>query len=473
MTTASSRTARRTLAMNTLARAVPATSALARALLRAAPPLGLAVVLGCGGALAVAPGTALAAKKAKIQKTSFKAPRAAAAASAAALAASSAASPSAAPAASGLVSRSASAEAEDALAGIFKAIENNKLDDALKQTDALIASKPNYRLAYLIKGDLLLARSKPLSGMGAMPGAPADKVADLRAEALARLRAYREKPPVDAIPRYLLQMRPDQRHAIVVDTKKSRLYVYANDNGRPRFVADYYMTHGKNGIDKFREGDQKTPLGVYYVTSHLPKSKLADIYGAGAFPINYPNDWDKRQGRGGHGIWLHGVPADTFARAPLASDGCVALSNADLEMMGKNIDVGLTPVIISDKVEWLSLDDWNADRQGLLKAIDQWRRDWESRDTEAYLSHYARDFEGDGMSLKEWSTRKRQVNGAKTWIKVELGNMDVFRYPGREEMVVVTFQQDYSSSNLSNSMKKRLYWIKEGGKWKIVDEGAA
>jgi len=376
-------------------------------------------------------------------------------------------------AAQNLVPRSASSEVEDALGGIFKAIEANKLDDAYARVEALIASKPNYRLAYLIKGDLLLARAYPIRGMGAMPGGPADKIRDLRDEALQRLRAYREKPPVDQIPRYLLQMRPDQKHAVVVDTKKSRLYVYANDNGRPRFVADYYMSHGKNGVDKMREGDQKTPIGVYYVTSHLPKAKLADIYGAGAFPINYPNDWDKRNGRGGHGIWLHGVPADTFARAPLASDGCVALSNADFEMMGKNIDVGLTPVIISDKIEWLSLDDWNSERQSLLKAIEQWRADWESRNTEAYLSHYARDFEGDGMTLAEWSTRKRQVNGAKAWIKVQMGNLDMFRYPGREDMVVITFQQEYQSSNLSNSMKKRLYWIKEGGRWKILDEGPA
>jgi murein L,D-transpeptidase YafK len=371
-----------------------------------------------------------------------------------------------------LVPVSASRDVEVALAGIFKAIEADKLADAMVKVEALIASKPNYRLAYLIKGDLLLARAFPIRGMGAMPGAPAAKVSDLRDEALQRLRAYREQPPTDGIPRYLLQMRPDQKHAVVVDTRKSRLYVYANDNGRPRFVADFYMSHGKNGIDKAREGDQKTPVGVYYVTSHLPKDKLADIYGAGAFPINYPNDWDRRNGRSGHGIWLHGVPADTFARAPLASDGCVALSNADFEMMGKNIEVGSTPVIISEEVEFLSQDDWNSQRQSLLGAIEQWRRDWESRNVDAYLSHYASRFTGDGMNLAQWSERKRQITGSKSWIKVGLGNMDMFRYPGRDEMVVVSFEQDYQSSNLSNQMKKRLYWIKEGGTWKILDEGA-
>jgi murein L,D-transpeptidase YafK len=362
---------------------------------------------------------------------------------------------------------------EAALMGIFKSIESNRLAEALSRTEALIAARPNYRLAHLIKGDLLLARGQHLKTMGAAPNAPPERLRDLREEALVRLAAYRQRPPKDAIPRYLLQLRPDQRHAVVVDTRKSRLYVYENDNGKPRFVADYYISHGKMGAEKFREGDQKTPLGVYHVTASVPKAKLADLYGDGAFPINYPNDWDRRNGRGGSGIWLHGTPSDTFARAPRASDGCVVLSNPDLRTIANLIQVGLTPVIISNQVEWLSLDDWNNERQALSSAIEKWRRDWESRDIDAYLKHYAQDFQSDGMSLRQWSERKRQVNAGKAWIKLSFSNVSMFRYPGKDELVVVTFDQDYKSNNLSNLMKKRTYWHKQGGQWKIVDEGAA
>ena len=364
-------------------------------------------------------------------------------------------------------------DVETSLVGIFKAIESNRLGEAMARTEALLAVRPNYRLAHLIKGDLLLARGQAIKSMGAAPNAPAERVRDLRDEALARIAAYKQRPPKDGIPRYLMQLRPDQKNAVVVDTRKSRLYVYENDNGKPRFVADYYITHGKNGADKLREGDQKTPLGVYHVTASLPKTKLTDLYGDGAFPINYPNDWDRRNGRGGSGIWLHGTPSDTFVRAPRASDGCVVLSNPDLRLVGSLIQVGLTPVIISDHVEWLSLDDWNTERQSLQSAIEQWRRDWEARDTDAYLRHYAGNFEGDGMNLRQWSERKRQVNAGKSWIKLALGNVSMLRYPGKEEMVVVTFDQDYKSNNLSNLMKKRMYWVKENGKWKIVDEGSA
>ena len=364
---------------------------------------------------------------------------------------------------------------EPLLAGIFDAIEAGHFDAALKQTDSLVKAYPNYRLAHLIRGDLLLARSRPIStfGEGARTAADTDRVADLRAEAVARLKAYKTKPPADYVPRYLLQMEAQQKYAVVVDTQKSRLYLYQNDGGTPRFVADYYITQGKLGADKTAEGDKRTPIGVYRVMSSLPRQKLGDFYGSGAYPIDYPNDWDKRMGRKGHGIWLHGTPSDTYARPPRASDGCVVLTNQDLDALAKNLQIGLTPVIISNNIEWLSLDDWQAERSALLAMIDEWRRDWESRDAERYATHYSKKFVADGQGLGQWLEQKRKVNGGKSWIKVETRNLSMFRNPGKEDYVVVTFDQDYKSNNVSNEMRKRQYWIKEDGRWKIVSEGAA
>ncbi|MBL0167843.1 MAG: L,D-transpeptidase family protein [Propionivibrio sp.] len=363
---------------------------------------------------------------------------------------------------------------EPQLSRILFEIENNHLDSALEQTEALLRQYPNFRLAHLIKGDLLLARSMPLLTFGNASNAPKEKLTDLRDEVIARLKAYRNRSATaNYVPRYLLQMQPDQKHAIVVDTQKSRLYLYQNDNGRPRFVADYYITHGKLGADKSREGDKKTPIGVYHVTSSLPLKKLGDFYGTGAFPINYPNEWDKRQGRNGHGIWLHGTPSGTFSRPPKASDGCVVLANTDLDALAKNLQIGLTPVIISNSIEWLSLDDWQNERSALDKKINEWRSDWESRDVSRFLKHYSKKFQTRDQSLDQFAQQKRQVNAGKEWIKVKLTNLSMFRDPGKEELVVVTFEQDYQSNNLNNQMKKRQYWIREEGTWKIIFEGAA
>ena len=363
---------------------------------------------------------------------------------------------------------------EAQLANIFDKIESNRLDLAMRQTDALLDSYPNFRLGHLIRGDLLLARTRPLETFGDVGNDLAtEKVADLRDEALARLKAYRAKPPVNYVPRYLMQMHAEQRYAVVVDTQKSRLYLYQNDNGTPKFVADYYISQGKLGADKVREGDRKTPIGVYHVTSSLPRSGLADLYGTGAYPLNYPNAWDKQHGRDGHGIWLHGTPSDTYSRPPKASDGCVVLSNQDLDAVAKTLQVGLTPVIISNNIEWLSQDDWQNERDSLLAVIDSWRLSWETRDEANYAQNYASGFLSDGQDRTAWLERKQSVNAAKTWIKVGVNNISMFRNPGVEDYVVVTFDQNYRSSNLSSSMKKRQYWIKESGRWKIVKEDAA
>ncbi len=56
---------------------------------------------------------------------------------------------------------------------------------------------------------------------------------------------------------------------------------------------------------------------------------------------------------------------------------------------------------------------------------------------------------------------------------MQLSDVSMFLYPGRNDLAVVSFWQDYSSSNLSNKMRKRQYWIREGDTWKILYEGAA
>jgi murein L,D-transpeptidase YafK len=369
---------------------------------------------------------------------------------------------------------SLAASPEDRLSGVFQAIEANRLDEALKRVDALIREHPNFRLAHLVRGDLLLARAQPLQTLGnvAKHVAP-DKVDGLRAEALARLHGLRQRPAVNRVPRQIVQLHPEQKHAFVVDSRRSRLYVFANAQGRPRVIADYYVTLGKNGIDKAREGDQKTPLGVYHVTANLPRKKLTDFYGSGAFPINYPNEWDRRQGRNGHGIWLHGVPSDVYSRPPRASDGCIVLANSDLDSVAQFVQVGLTPVIIADEIDWSEPGAVEADRSALAAALEQWRADWQSRDSEKYLAHYSPKFSAGKQDLAAWSAHKRKVNAGKKWIEVRLTRVSMFRYPREKDFVLVTFDQDYRSDRLSNQMRKRQYWMKEGARWKIVYEGAA
>lgn len=351
-------------------------------------------------------------------------------------------------------------------------IRDNRLDVALNDVDSLLRSNPNFRLAQLVKGDLLMARAGAINGFGNAANAPQAKIQDLRDEAKVRLQRMQSQPAEKLAPRFVWQLDDQQRYALVVDTSRSTLYVYENDHGLAKYVADYYVTIGKLGTEKASEGDQRTPIGVYFINAELPKSKLADMYGSGAFPLSYPNEWDKKNKRTGQGIWLHGTPSDTYSRPPRASNGCVVLSNDNLEQIRPYLQVGITPVIITNHMEIESAQDIT-ERDALMAEIEQWRKDWSSLDTDAYLKHYSNDFSNGSQNYAAWAKQKQLVNASKSWVKVNVNELSIFTYPEQPNMVVVNFEQDYSSSNLANRMKKRQYWIKQDNHWKIIYEGAA
>jgi len=218
------------------------------------------------------------------------------------------------------------------LAESLLAISQSRMPEALDTVDRLTRAHPNFRLAYLVKGDLLRARAKPLRTLGDA-GSVADgpELESLRQEARQRVRALTDEDPADKVPAYLLNLSDDARNVLVVDASRSRLYAYENRGGLPVRVADFYVTIGKAGVGKQREGDNRTPIGIYTISGFKPPSELTDFYGSGAYTLSYPNEWDVRQGRDGHGIWIHGSPSNTYSRAPLASEGCVVLANEDLK----------------------------------------------------------------------------------------------------------------------------------------------
>ena len=343
--------------------------------------------------------------------------------------------------------------------------------DALRETDQLLQAFPNFRLAHLLRGDLLAARIGEIGEFGNTGHASRERLSELREEALARLRAYRDPPPKGLVPRDLLVLSPKTQHAVVIDASRARVFVYASGNGVPRLVADYYTTLGKRGIDKLREGDQKTPIGVYHVVSSIPGSKLPDLYGWGALPIDYPNEWDRRAGKTGHGIWLHGVPSDTYARARWASDGCVALANPEIAELAKRVQVGATPVIIAQRLDWVTPESLRAEREAFLRQFEAWREDWERRDMDRYFAHYAREFAAGGQDFERWKARKRRIYASKSWVEVAVSGLSVLRSPGERAVVQVTFEQAYRSNNLSQRTRKRQYWVEEDGRWKIAYEG--
>jgi len=348
-------------------------------------------------------------------------------------------------------------------------IRSSRLDDALKEVNRAIALRPDFKLAHLIRGDLLMARARPLAGLGAVAKAPNNSLDDLRDEARVRLMRYIDQPGPEALPRQILQLAPKQKFALLADTSRARLYLFENVDGEPRLKADFYMTIGKNGTDKRKEGDKRTPMGVYRIVQQLPRAGLADLYGDGAFPLDYPNEWDQVQKRGGHGIWLHGVPSNTYSRPPRSSDGCVVVANPDLKELSRWITVGSTPVIITDRTDWVTREEWQQSRDELLSQLHAWASDWESRNPDQFMRHYNDAITAGGNSA--WALSKRRNILNKNWIRLSLSDFSLFLYPGGE-MAYTEFTQNYSSDTLSSLSRKRIYWRMEEGKWRIALENS-
>ncbi|MDF3823373.1 hypothetical protein P3G55_26065, partial [Leptospira sp. 96542] len=188
---------------------------------------------------------------------------------------------------------------EARLVEIYRLVGGGQLGDAREAARRLAQDHPNFQLAQLVYGDLLLAQAHALNGLGNAPalltsGVGAQALAELRHESEVRLAALRERPPAGAVPTQFLALAPNVRHAIAVDASRARLYLFENqalpnEGARMRLIADYYVSVGKCGIEKTVEGDARTPLGVYFTLHRLDKRALPNFYGAGALPINYPN----------------------------------------------------------------------------------------------------------------------------------------------------------------------------------------
>lgn len=279
--------------------------------------------------------------------------------------------------------------------------------------------------------------------------------------------------PVPLVPQGVLQLPPTASHLLWVELEQGRMNVLERmpDGGmivRKRIP----VSIGKQGIGKLKEGDQKTPIGTYYITSHLADASIDDFYGSGAYPLNYPNALDRRLARTGHGIWLHGLPKDVTERPFLDSDGCVVIDNANFEALTEVVSAGLTQVVLSQHpIKWVAASTQEAQRAGLEAAVQAWQQAWEARDNDAYLGFYASDFSDLARNKAEWSEYKRRVNNSKRYIKVELSNLSMLVDPVERELVTVRFWQAYTSDNHTWRGWKEQIWREGEAGWEIIYEG--
>ncbi|MFS2102251.1 murein L,D-transpeptidase family protein [Variovorax sp. Varisp85] len=362
--------------------------------------------------------------------------------------------------------------AEARLIAVYEMFGRGQARPALAKARDLVRDYPNFQLAQLVYGDLLAAQVPPSNALpdtasiAKMRGSPA--MAELHEESKRRLQALRERPPANTVPSQFLALSTRSRYAIAVDASRSRLYLFENSDKGLKLTADYYISVGKSGTDKATEGDARTPLGVYYITSSLDPKSLKDFYGAGALPINYPNPYDLRRGKTGGGIWLHGTPPQQFARAPLASDGCVVMANPDLKQLLRKVQIGATPVVTARSLQWITQPQAEKESQSITGAINGWK-DARANGNEAQLKKfYLPDFQRSSKKSTEGISAVDDEVKYAQGKRVQLKDMSYLHWRDGDDTMIVTFGEVFEGEKSGRS--RRQYWLRQGTDWKLFHE---
>ena len=137
---------------------------------------------------------------------------------------------------------------------------------------------------------------------------------------------------------------PKVDHVVLVKTKH-KLLLLSGD----RVVKSYRVALGRGGLaPKRRQGDGRTPEGIYRIDYRNPASKYHL-----ALHISYPESSDKQRAQRlgvnpGGDIMIHGLPREfswVGSRHRLSdwTEGCIAVTDSEIEEIWKLVPDG-TPV---------------------------------------------------------------------------------------------------------------------------------
>lgn len=233
------------------------------------------------------------------------------------------------------------------------------------------------------------------------------------------------------------------KHILTCNKEKSTLSLYSLEDKTFELTKEYSAFTGRRKGDKTKEGDLKTPIGIYTIVKKLSKdTKLNEFYGPLAFVTSYPNTYDTYMGKSGSGIWIHGLPTkedrDDYTR------GCIAINNSNIECLNKNIDITNTILIINSKE--VKKDISKKVLTNILSELYKWRFTWLYSDIDAYLNFYSKKFiRNDGMNINTFQIYKTRVFKKTERKSIVFKNINIIPYPNSTNKYQVTFKEIYKS----------------------------
>ena len=260
---------------------------------------------------------------------------------------------------------------------------------------------------------------------------------------------------------YFSYQNPGYLLLVEKSTQKAYLYQICNVD-YPLKV--YACSTGENRGPKCVKNDRKTPEGIYFITNSFKEQELSSVYGVRAFPIDYPNPLDRILGRKGYGIWIHGTNQPL---KPRDTNGCIVFSNKDILELSRYISGRHTPIIITQKINFIERKGLQKEGSELKKFIMEWLETWKEGQIDRYMSFYRKDFDAQGKNWRQWRAHKRRLSRKYRTVDIKIDNLQILRENG---IVLAKFDQTYSASGFFSNGVKRLYLQKKSPEWKITNE---
>ena len=249
------------------------------------------------------------------------------------------------------------------------------------------------------------------------------------------------------------------------EDKKLKLHRLQNNKFETLMTKDVFV--GKVKGDKKIEGDLKTPIGAYDLTTKI--TKLDQFYGPMALVTNYPNTFDKVQNKTGHGIWIHGLPYDN--KRDDYTKGCIALANSSIKLLDKNINLKNAVLLVGEKkIQTISKKDIST----ILSGIFSWKDAWKKSDLNGYIAFYNKNFKkNSGMGIKKFKKYKKRIFAKNEKKIIEFTNINIMPYPNslNKTMYKVVMDEDYKTRTYKFEGKKELYIELKNNKMSILAEG--
>ncbi len=264
---------------------------------------------------------------------------------------------------------------------------------------------------------------------------------------------------------YIIQL-PENENAILVEKKTQTLFLITNADNNWAEVFQVPCSTGEIGGVKLRSGDKKTPEGIYFVKDEYEDKYLTPVYGKKAFPIDYPNFLDKRDGKNGSAIWIHGT---NKTLKPMDSNGCIALENKNVVKLSDYVTLDSTPVILVEEInDHDNRDMVEKQKTQIHEFLNQWTMALETGTYQAYLSFYSSSYLPQIDFWRHWLKARQRFATRDERVSITHENIGIYFY--NDTFVVLFDQLATLEEQKVLTGKRKLFLAIEDGIYKIVGD---